>query len=59
MSDLAFQIGLIVNADLLFTTNHSWRERVEGENKENKFSPACGKDFGSPNLSSQVQIQTK
>lgn len=34
MSDLAFQIGLIVNVDLLFTINQRLRERVKGENKE-------------------------
>lgn len=30
MSDLAFQIGLIVNVDLLFTINQRLRERVKG-----------------------------
>lgn len=34
MSNLAVQIGLIVNAVLLFTIDQRLRERVKGEDKK-------------------------
>lgn len=34
MSNLAFKIWLIVNADLLFTIDQRLRERVKGQNEE-------------------------